>query len=297
MAATRRRNEVINLARHRVSSGRPVDHGKFIFVLAQTLASAPAGKYRIRNNFVTWHGLDRVSLARAAYEAGFGQLGGDDPLFERALTKVSTAVAMGSDAAGRLLDVTAEERDLLGIRTIDATDEDRHERESRRREERKVRDRERKRRARAGTMTPRAEYLAKSLSATKPWLALGISRRTYERRNKSVAGVSATTSGDVASVSAPQVCPPTYIINTSTDRLASASQELLSGRPLSYDNATCPPGTVKGAGGSAAPASSSGSPGAPQSSDLSDEARAEARQQRDRAPDDQPITSTAGETS
>jgi hypothetical protein len=60
-------------------------------------------------------------------------------------------------------------------------------------EQRKAKDRERKWRKR-GTSRRRDVYEAESLSSRKPWLADGISRRTWERRRRKsgVASVSAT---------------------------------------------------------------------------------------------------------
>ena len=81
----------------------------------------------------------------------------------------------------RMLDVTAEERWLCKIQTIAAVDETEAQAEARRREDRRAWDRERDRRRRAAAgATPRHQ----SLSATRPWEAFGISRRTWERRGK-----------------------------------------------------------------------------------------------------------------
>lgn len=226
LVATRRRNEIINLAKHRASQIERVDESRFLFVLAQTLASAPPGKFRIHRDFVTWHGLDRVTLARCARDAGFGQLGTDDPLLQRVLSKVEPAAAMGGEAAGRLLDLTAEERDLLDIRTIEAIDEQRQDREARRREERRLKDRERKRRAREGLHKPRAHSLAR----VKPWETLGISKATFYRRLSVETNLSAG-SCDETDLSARRICPHTYIINGYADRLVSASHEADIGRP------------------------------------------------------------------
>jgi hypothetical protein len=85
---------------------------------------------------------------------------------------------------GKMLEITADERWRCSITTMDPIDETRAERRSLQR----YSDRERKERERrAKGVTPRAEWEAKSLSRIKPWLALGISRRTWERRRK--AGV------------------------------------------------------------------------------------------------------------
>ena len=90
---------------------------------------------------------------------------------------------------GERLRLTNQEREALGLRTIqpfDMTDEQLTER-------RKAKDRARKQRKRleAGSKT-REVYLTNSLSQQKPWESEGISRRTWERRrqNRSGAGLS-----------------------------------------------------------------------------------------------------------
>jgi hypothetical protein len=79
------------------------------------------------------------------------------------------------------LHVTKAEWQSLNLRTIAPLDMTRNERK----QERKLRNRLRMhhKRRREG-MKSRAEYESNSLSRTKPWLAQGISRRTWERRRK-----------------------------------------------------------------------------------------------------------------
>jgi hypothetical protein len=79
------------------------------------------------------------------------------------------------------LNLTEAERQRLGITTIGAIDLPKAERTKRRKHEARLRD-QRRRRARGGKT--RHEYEAKSLSRTKPWAALGISRRTWYRLGK-----------------------------------------------------------------------------------------------------------------
>jgi hypothetical protein len=85
---------------------------------------------------------------------------------------------MSTDDLGNALGVDSATRDRLEIWLIGAYDLSAEDRKERRRQ----RDRERKRRARQ----PRAEYLAQvtanSKRSTKPWEAMGISRRTYYYR-------------------------------------------------------------------------------------------------------------------
>jgi hypothetical protein len=97
----------------------------------------------------------------------------------------------GGVAAGRSLDLTAEERWSCDIRTMHAVDETPAEAKARRQEE----DRERKRQQRRNADKERererslrrraakgARPHAESFSQTRPWEAEGVSRRTWERR-------------------------------------------------------------------------------------------------------------------
>jgi hypothetical protein len=104
----------------------------------------------------------------------------------------STPKQMKADELAKWLGVTYVERQKLGLTRIGAKDVGKRSRTILR----KLRDRrakERKRRSQGAI--PRVEYEAKSLSKTQPWLAVNISRRTWERhRNKLgtsvVAGLS-----------------------------------------------------------------------------------------------------------
>jgi hypothetical protein len=84
-----------------------------------------------------------------------------------------------AELLGKRLRVTSEERERLRLWTItpfDVTDKQLKEQRKA-----KKRARDRRRRRDAGSK-PRTEYEAASLSRTRPWAALGISRRTWERR-------------------------------------------------------------------------------------------------------------------
>jgi hypothetical protein len=97
-----------------------------------------------------------------------------------------------ADKLGRRLRLTTAERDLLDIRTIAPYNSSKAKRELARKRRKKI---NRARARRANGVKCRAEYEAKSLSKTQPWKALGISRRTWERRRRRVA-----SAGVVASV-------------------------------------------------------------------------------------------------
>jgi hypothetical protein len=88
---------------------------------------------------------------------------------------------MTADRLARWLGLTYEVREKLGITTIGSIDVSKSERKALR----KARDRlAKERRRRTQGAKPRPEYLAKSLSRTRPWQAMGISRRTWERRRR-----------------------------------------------------------------------------------------------------------------
>lgn len=82
---------------------------------------------------------------------------------------------------GELIGLTIEERRRLRIRTIRAVGQT----DASMALDRQERDRERKAmERRASGCRTRAEYLASSLTQTRPWERFGISRRTWERRGK-----------------------------------------------------------------------------------------------------------------
>jgi hypothetical protein len=90
-----------------------------------------------------------------------------------------------ADQVAKMLGVNYEQRQRLGLTTIGAIDVNKEQRKERR----KRRDREakeRKRRERGAK--PRAEYEAKSLCKAKPWLAEGISRKTWYKRRATQRG-------------------------------------------------------------------------------------------------------------
>ena len=89
---------------------------------------------------------------------------------------------LSADNLAMFLGVTYQQRQALRLTTIGSI----NVKKGARKELRKRADRiYREKRRRARGMRPRAEYETNSLSATKPWEKLGMSRRTWERhRNK-----------------------------------------------------------------------------------------------------------------
>jgi hypothetical protein len=89
---------------------------------------------------------------------------------------------------GKLLGLTLAERSRLNIRTIaaDVSDDEKaaHTKAKRREQARR---RQVKRRRKTGKKS-RAAYLAGSVTAQKPWLAEGISRASWYRRNSAQSG-------------------------------------------------------------------------------------------------------------
>lgn len=83
-----------------------------------------------------------------------------------------------ADALAWRLRLTMEQRTMLAITTIGAIDQGKAARTKRRKAiERKRKEQQR----RAKGIKPRKLYESQSLSATKPWVAQGISRRTWYR--------------------------------------------------------------------------------------------------------------------
>lgn len=92
---------------------------------------------------------------------------------------------ISADALGHMLHLTDAERTSLRIRTIGACDITAAQRKRRQKLVRRDRDRMAKQVARrAAGAVPRDEYLANSLTSSKPWEAFHCSRRTWERKGK-----------------------------------------------------------------------------------------------------------------
>lgn len=177
----------------------------FGFICGNALALFRAGRYRIpgKQGFAHWPDCtvevaigNKESAARLMIEGLIDE--SDDLSIGEA---IETAIAAGmhaaeawteknrrlvsDDEAARRLGVTALERRSLGLRTIGAIDATREERQQEARDRRRQRDRARaqgKRRA-AGKIT-RQEYETQSTERSRPWVAMGVSRRTYYRRLK-----------------------------------------------------------------------------------------------------------------
>jgi hypothetical protein len=90
-------------------------------------------------------------------------------------------IKLKADSIAAWLGCTYAERTMLGFTTIGACDLTRVERKKATRKRRTETERERCRKV---GVRPRAEYLANSLSRTRPWEAEGISRSTWERRRR-----------------------------------------------------------------------------------------------------------------
>jgi hypothetical protein len=89
-----------------------------------------------------------------------------------------------AETVGKSLLLRFEERERLGVRTIRCFDKTQAEIRAIRRQCKT--DYERARRREMG-VRPREQYLANSLSRLKPWLALGMSERTWYRKGKPTA--------------------------------------------------------------------------------------------------------------
>jgi hypothetical protein len=86
-----------------------------------------------------------------------------------------------ADTLGRKLNLTGAEWRTLRLRTIAPVDMTRQQRVA---FSQAIARQRRQARRRAQGKKPRAEYLAKSVRQTKPWVALKVSRRTWYRRGK-----------------------------------------------------------------------------------------------------------------
>ncbi|WNJ93022.1 hypothetical protein [Bosea sp. 685] len=207
-AAAQRRNEAKRALLHHRQTGTPVDVVGALAVGAEANARAPRGRYPGKGGrYTRWPGNNHVELARWAEEAGLGRFGADDPDICIAVREAGSGRSIGPEEAGRLLGLTAEIRDLRGIRTMESIDETKAEREDRRALERAAKDAVRKEAVRrAEGAIPRA----KSKAALKPWAVQGKSKATYYRHlretNSSAKPIAAETdpSGETNSSAPPR---------------------------------------------------------------------------------------------
>jgi hypothetical protein len=95
-----------------------------------------------------------------------------------------------ADTLGRKLNLAGVEWRTLRLRTVAPVDMTQQERVA---FSQALARQRRQARRRAHGKKPRAEYLAKSLSQTKPWLAVNISRSTWYRRGKPTPRTSGTS--------------------------------------------------------------------------------------------------------
>ena len=109
-----------------------------------------------------------------------------DPMLDEIVRKVSHRVFdLHCDAVANLLELTFQERQKLGIRTIGACDISPAELRRIMKDQKMQRDRERQRANRkAEGRKDRDIYEANSLSRTKPWETLGMSRSKFYRLRK-----------------------------------------------------------------------------------------------------------------
>lgn len=189
--------ELKRLATWRRSQRHVMPAEPWAFALTASLAVADAGRIPTRSRrqpFVAWSGLTEETAEAAMVACGFRESEFDFVDIARAVEaarrwqSVHPGHRLPPAKCAEILGVSAVERDNLDLRTIDAVDEPRSARRARKADEKRKRDRETAR-AKRGRV-PREIWLAARLSASKPWEAEGVSRRTWERRRARVAGVS-----------------------------------------------------------------------------------------------------------
>lgn len=162
--ASQRLAEMYRFAKHQVAIGADIDAKNWAFVLATTLACGAPGIVPLSRSqrSIQWHGLDLLSLKESMSRCDLAGWLADDELAEvmhRVFSWQSRngAHLVGQRAAGELLGLTAAEREVCGIRTIDACDETKAERKKRLAAARREKDRHAKQARRQGKHRPRVE--------------------------------------------------------------------------------------------------------------------------------------------
>jgi hypothetical protein len=185
-----RRAELLRLAQFRKTNGVLTDAYGWLVLGLRTLAEKQAD---LGDN----HTVDKYAAARILAQIGqqlpamlvskaikIAMDGFNAAHSAKTYQEFSLADMKPADA-GRLAELSRFERDELKIRTIEATDESRENRASRKATERRAKERHRiaEKRKKQGRI-PREIYEQNSTSRAKPWVQLGISRATWHRRGK-----------------------------------------------------------------------------------------------------------------
>ncbi|MCB8820914.1 hypothetical protein LJD17_10195 [Microvirga rosea] len=169
-------------------NGSRMDAGVWAFVLAATLGAGKPARVPIGRGHreFRWPGLTLETLTKAIERCGLSGFTDDELVALIRKVKqwqsVNGVRLIGMKRLGEMLNLSAAEREVCKIRSIDAVDEPCAERRIRLAEARKARDREAKKANRK--CKPRVVYEAQSLMAKQPWVAAGISRATWYRWRK-----------------------------------------------------------------------------------------------------------------
>jgi hypothetical protein len=194
--AAMRLGEIVRLRHWRKKYRTESDLNKWLFVVCHTLAPLKERKggldlYHLHDFLkhcpLSFDDDDAVKMIHKACEYR-----AEHPNFRN----------LSSETVGECLDVTSEERRGCRITQMAAVDETPEQRNALRREK----DRQRKQHERrAKSVMPRAEYEAESLSRSKPWKALKMSRAKYYRLglHKRETSVSATYLESISTVDTP----------------------------------------------------------------------------------------------
>jgi hypothetical protein len=174
-----RMREIEKLIRHR--HGEIVPEADDALIYVEVIASLAFVEFK--------EGFVEVVLGWAArWVPWAGKAAIEEIIYERTKVRFSP---LSADALGHALHLSYAERCALDIRTVGAFDVPKAKRAKRRQREQSRKEQQR----RAAGAVPRADYLANSLSQSRPWEALGISRRTWERRGRPMPELEAIPEG------------------------------------------------------------------------------------------------------
>jgi hypothetical protein len=170
-----------------------------------------------------WHNPNAKDQVGALIECA-GRVGRQDvsPAAAREIIDEAQSIPMcrKADPLAAWLDLTYADRQTLHIRTIGSVNVKKRARTELRKHSKRV-TQESRRRARGAR--PRDQYEDNSLSATRPWDRLNMSRRTWYRRQQHLPKHNAATVGTGA-------CPITFLIPKHRPVPSERKEEVFRGR-------------------------------------------------------------------
>lgn len=192
----KRKNDLIALGKHRAKVGEKMSDvyklRKIALLLASALSFAEPGQYRVKGGFRIHRGLNGAELTNALFLGRFAELGCGDDIIRWAIDSCTVGTWISPDRAGEMVELSAEEREVCRISSMEAIDESRADRLARQAVQKRFQDAARQKRKReqeiaSGKRQSRQAYRAQFAARREKAALLGISVNAVRMREARAA--------------------------------------------------------------------------------------------------------------